>query len=104
MTFINKMKGFEMRFRYNLVISNNFIIKINLKALLIIKRIINLIIDVNKDKEIIILSLNVSNNYFIANFKLNAFETITTFNEIFFKIKIKFNKLLPFFSIIIYLF
>ena len=104
MTFINKMKGFEMRFRYNLVISNNFIIKINSKALLIIKRIINLIIDVNKDKEIIILSLNVSNNYFIANFKLNAFETITTFNEIFFKIKIKFNKLLPFFSIIIYLF
>ena len=54
-TFVNKAKGFEMKFRYNFMISNDFIIKVNLRILLIIKRMINLNIDVNKDKEIAIL-------------------------------------------------
>ena len=69
--------------------------KINLKTLLIIKRIINL--NVNMNKKIIISSLSVSNDHFITNFKLNAFKTITTFSEILFKIKMKLNKLLIFF-------
>ena len=75
--------------------------KINLKILLIIKRVINLIVNMNKNEKIIILSLNVLNFYLIINFKSNAFKTITTFNEIFFKIKMKLKKLLIFFSIII---
>ena len=78
--------------------------KINLKTLLIIKRIINLIVDKNKNKKIAISLLNVSSDYFIINFKLNEFETIMIFNEILFEIKMKLNKLLIFFSIIIYLF
>ena len=102
--FINKTKKFEMKFRYNFVILNDFVIKINLKALLIMKRIINLIVNVNKNKKVAILSLNVSNNRFMIKFKLNAFKMITTFNEILFKIKMKLNKLLTFFLIIIYLF
>ena len=104
MIFINKMKKFEMKFRYNFVISNDFIMKINLKVLLIIKRVINLKIDVNENKKVAILSLSVSNDYFIINFKSNEFKTIITFNEILFKIKMKLNKSLTFFSIIIYLF
>ena len=68
------------------------------------KRMINLIIDINENKKIIILSLNVSDDYLIINFKLNALKTITTFNEIFFKIKMKLNKSLIFFSTIICLF
>ena len=103
-TFINKTKKFEIKFRYNFVISNDFVIKIDLKTLLIIKRIINLIIDVNKDEEIAISSLSVLNNHFIINFKLNAFKTIIIFDEILFKIKMKLNKLLIFFSIIVCLF
>ena len=71
------------------MISNDFVMKINLKTLLIIKRIINLIVHVNKNKKVIILSLNVSSDYLIANFKLNAFKTI--FNEISFEIKMKLN-------------
>ena len=93
-----------MKFRYNFIISNDFIIKANLKILLIIKRIINLIIDINKDKEIAILLLNILNNHFIISFKSNAFKTIIIFNEILFGIKMKLNKLLTFFLIIIYLF
>ena len=38
------------------------------------------------------------------NFNSNAFKTIAAFDEILFKIKIKLNKLLAFFSTIIYLF
>ena len=95
--FINKMRKFEIRFRYNFVISNNFVIRVNSKILLIIKRIINLIIDINENKEIIILLLSVLNDYLIMNFKLNAFKTITIFNEILFKIKMKLNKLLIFY-------
>ena len=91
------MKKFEVKFRYNFMILNDFIIKINLKVLLIIKRIINLIVDINENKEIALLSLSVLNNYLIINFKLNAFKTITIFDEIFFKIKMKLNKLLTFF-------
>ena len=93
-----------MRFRYNFVISNDFIIKINSKVLLIMKRMINLIVDINENKKIIILSLSVLNDYLIINFKLNAFETIAIFNEILFKIEMKLNKLLNFFSTIAYLF
>ena len=103
-TFINKMKKFEMRFRYNFIISNDFIMKMNLKFLLIIKRIINLIIDINKDEKVVISLLNVLNDRFIANFKLNAFKMITIFNEILFEIEMKLNKLLTFFLIIAYLF
>ena len=93
-----------MRFRYNFVISNDFVIKVNSKALLIIKRIINLIIDMNENEEIAILSLNILNDYLIIKFKSNAFKTIAIFNEILFKIEMKLNKSLIFFSIIIYLF
>ena len=102
--FVNKTKKFEVRFRYNFVISNNFIIKASLKTLLIIKQMINLIVNVNENKKAAILSLSVLNNYLIMNFKSNAFKTIAAFDEILFKIKIKLNKLLAFFSIIIYLF
>ena len=93
-----------MRIRYNFIISNDFIIKINSKILLIIKRVINLIVDINKNKKITLLSLSVSNDCLIINFKLDAFKTITTFDEILFKIEMKLNKSLTFFSIIIYLF
>ena len=96
--FINKTKRFEMRFRYNFVISNDFIMKINLKALLVIKRMINL--NVNVNKKITISSLSVSNDCSIANFKSNALKTI--FNEILLKIKMKLNKSLIFSSKISY--
>ena len=102
--FINKTKKFKIRFRYNFVISDGFIMRVNSKTLLIIKRVINLIIDINENEKIAILSLSVLNNYSIINFKLNTFKAITTFNEIFFKIKMKLNKLSIFFSIIAYLF
>ena len=66
------------------------------------KRMINLIININENKKIIILSLNVLNDYSIINFKSNAFKT--TFNEILFEIKMKLNKFFFFFLIIAYLF
>ena len=94
-----------MRFRYNFVISNDFIMKINLKILLIIKRVMNLSVDINKNEKVAILSLSVSNDYFIANFKSNKSETIMIFNEILFEIKMKLNKLSTFFlTIIVYFF
>ena len=71
---------------------------------------INLNVNVNKVKKIAISSLNVLNDHFIANFKsgahfkLNAFKTIMIFNEVFFEIEMKLNKLLIFFSTIIYVF
>ena len=86
------------------MISNDFIMKINSKTLLIIKQIINLNVDVNKDEEIIILLLNILNNHFTASFKSNEFKTIIIFNKILFKIEMKLNKLLIFFLIIICLF
>ena len=73
-----------MKFRYNFIISNDFIIKINSRVLLIIKRMINLNVDINEDEKIAILLLSVSNDRFITNFKSNKFETITIFNEILF--------------------
>ena len=88
-----------MKFRYNLIISNGFIMKINSKVLLIMKRIINLNVDINE--KIAISSLSVSNDRFITNFKSNAFETIITFNEILFEIEMKLNKSSTFFSTII---
>ena len=103
-TFINKMKEFEMKFRYNFVISNDFIMKINSKILLIMKRMINLIVDINKNEKVAILSLSVSNDYFIINFKLDTLKIIMIFNEILFKIEMKLNKSLTFFSIIAYFF
>ena len=96
-TFINKIKGFKMRFRYNFIISNGFIMKINLRVLLIIKRMINLIIDINENERIVISSLNVLSDRFIIGFKSDAFETVTTFNGILFKIEMKLNKSLTFF-------
>ena len=68
------------------------------------KRIINLIIDINKDEKITLLSLSVLNDYFIIYFKLNALKKITIFNEVLFKIEMKLNKSLIFFSTITYLF
>ena len=85
------------------MISDDSVMKISLKTLLIMKRIINLNIDVNKDEEIVISSLNVSNDRFIIGFKLNAFEA-AIFDEIFFEIEMELNKLLIFFSIITYFF
>ena len=38
------------------------------------------------------LLLSVSNDYFIINFKLNAFKTITIFNEILLEIEMKLKK------------
>ena len=73
-----------MKFRFNFVISNDFIMKTNLKALLIIKRIINLNVDINEYEKIAILSLSVLNNHFIV--------IKTIFDEILFKIKMKLNK------------
>ena len=93
-----------MKFRYNFVISNDFVIRVNLKALLIIKRIINLIVDMNENKEIALLSLSVLNDYLIINFKSNAFKTVTTFDKKKFEIKMKLNRSLIFFSIIAYYF
>ena len=92
-----------MKFRYNFIISNDFVMRINLKILLIIKRIINLNVNINKNEKVAILSLSVSNNRFIINFKSNAFKA-TTFNEILFEIKMKLSKLLIFSLIIICLF
>ena len=83
------------------MILNDFVMKINLKTLLIMKRIININVDINKDEKITILSLNVSNDHFITNFKSNKFKTIMIFNEILFKIKMKLNKSLIFFLTII---
>ena len=76
-----------MRFRYNFVILNDFIIKANLKTSLIMKRVINL--NVNVNKEIAMSLLNILNNHFIA--------LKTTFDEILFKIEMKLNKFLTFF-------
>ena len=81
MTFINKTKKSEMKFRYNFEISNDFVIKINSRILLIIKRMINLNVDINE--KIAISSLNILNDRLIINFKSNAFKT-TIFNEFFF--------------------
>ena len=81
------------------MISDGFIMKINLRILLIIKRVISLI--VNIDKEIIILSLSVLNDYSIIDFKLNAFKMIMIFDGILFEIKMKLKRLLTFFSIIV---
>ena len=92
------MRKFKMKFRYNFEISNNFVIKIDLKALLIIKQIINLNFNVNE--KVIISSLSVINDYLIINFKSNAFKTAIS-NEFFFKIKIELSRSLTFFSIII---
>ena len=65
---------------------------------------INLIVDMNENEKVAILLLSVSSDYLIVGFKSNAFETITTFNEILFEIEMKLNKSLIFSSIIAYLF
>ena len=62
---------------------------------------INLI--VNMSEKIAISSLSVSNDHFIANFKLNAFKA-TTFDGILFEIKMKLNKSFVSFSTIAYIF
>ena len=99
--FVNKTKRFEIRFQYNFMISNDFIMRINSKILLIIKRIINLNVDINE--KITISLLSVLNNDFY-DFNSYAIKTII-FNEIFFKIKMKLNKsLISFLTKIIYFF
>ena len=67
-----------------------------------LSRDLNFDINVNKNEKVIILSLSVLNVYLIINFKSNAFKTIMVFDEICFEIKIKLNKSLIFFLIIIY--
>ena len=92
------------------MISNDFIMRVDLGALLIIERVINLSVDMNEVEKVAISSLSVSSDHFIvsfksnARFKLGAFETIMIFNEILFEIKMKLSRLLIFFLIIIYLF
>ena len=85
-TFINKTKKFEMKFRYNFMISNDFVMKANLKVLFVIKRIINLNVNVNKVEKVVISSLSISNDRFIIDFKLNAFKA-AIFDEFFLKLK-----------------
>ena len=65
---------------------------------------ISLIVDMNKNEKVAILSLIVLKDHFIMNFKSNKFKTIMIFNEILFKIEMELNKLLIFFLIIVYFF
>ena len=60
-----------------------------MRSILFIKRIINRKVDINNNKKIIILLLNILNNF--INFELNI-----EFDEILkrIRIRIKFNKLL----------
>ena len=62
------MKEFEKSSLYILKISNERLVD-TIKLILFIKRIINREIDINKNKEIIILLLNILNNF--INFELN---------------------------------
>ena len=101
--FVNKIREFKVRFRYSFMISNDFIMKINLKVLLIIKRMISLNVNVNKVEKVVISSLSVLNNRFIIDFKSDAFEA-AVFDEVFFKIKMKLNRSLAFFSTVAYFF
>ena len=82
------MKEFEKSSLYILKTSNKRFIN-TIKSILFIKRIINRKIDINKNKKIIILLLNILDNF--INFELNI-----KFNEILKKIRIRiiFNKLL----------
>ena len=60
-----------------------------IRSILFIKRVINRKIDINKNKEIIILALNILNHF--INFKLNIkFDGALKGT----RIRIKFNKLL----------
>ena len=85
---INKIKKFKKNSLCILRISNKRLVDI-IKLILFIKRIINRKVDINNNKNIIILLLNILNNF--INFELNI-----KFNEILkeIRIRIKFNKLL----------
>ena len=52
------------------------------------KRIIDLSVNVNENKEVVILSLNILNDRLIINFKSNA---LAIFGGVLFKIKMKLN-------------
>ena len=80
LAFINKMKEFEKNFLYILKISNKRFVNI-IRSLLFIKRVISREINTNENKKIIILLLNILNNF--INFKLNI-----EFDEILKKIRI----------------
>ena len=82
------MKGFEKSVFYILKISDKRFVDI-MKSILFIKRIINRKIDISDNKKIIILLLNILNNF--IGFRLNI-----KFDEILrrIRIRIKFNKLL----------
>ena len=86
--FINKIKRFEKSFLYILRILNKRFVDIT-RSILFIKRVINREVDINNNKKIIILLLNILNDF--INFKLNI-----KFDEILkgIRIRIKFNKLL----------
>ena len=88
MNFINKARKFEENLLYILKISNERLVNAT-KSILFIKRIIDREIDMSENKRIIILLLNILNNF--INFELNI-----EFNEILkeTRIRIKFNKLL----------
>ena len=66
--FINKIKKFEKSFLYILKILNKWFVDIP-RSILFIKRVINWKIDINNNKKIIILLLNILNNF--INFELN---------------------------------
>ena len=68
LTFINKIRKFEKNFLYILKLSNKRFINA-IKLILFIKRIINREIDINESEEIIILLLNILNNF--ISFELN---------------------------------
>ena len=64
---------------------------------------ISLNVNVNKVEKVVISSLSVLNNRFIIDFKSDAFEA-AVFDEVFFKIKMKLNRSLAFFSTVAYFF
>ena len=62
LTFINKLREFEESFLYILKISDERLV-FAIKSILFIKRIINRKVDINNNNKIIILLLNVLNNF-----------------------------------------
>ena len=66
--FINKVRGFEKSFLYILKISNEPLVSAT-RSILFIKRVINRKIDISDNKKIIMLLLNILNNF--INFELN---------------------------------
>ena len=68
LAFINKMRKFGENFLCILKISNRRFVN-TIKSILFIKRVINRKVDKNKNKEIMMLLLNILNNF--ITFKSN---------------------------------